>query len=112
MPSWGVQGGRFERTKGLLRGTATTVGQLCKYLEDESQTLQRRYKLHCHDCGIEYLFRAWGRNNTNINNIISRCKVFGAMSSSAAGLNEEQERELAPDVEQDRQIERPPLDPS
>jgi hypothetical protein len=108
MPSWAVQGERFERTKGLLRGTATPVGQLREYLEDESQTLQRRYKPDCHDRGIDYLFRGWGRNNTNINNIIARCKVFGAMSLSAAGLNEEQERELAPEVEEERQIERPP----
>lgn len=108
MPSWAVQGERFERTKGLLRGTATPVGQLRKYLEEESQTLQRRYNPHCHNRGIESLFRECDRSNTNISDIITRCEVFSAMSSSAAGLNEEQERELAPEVEEERQIERPP----
>jgi uncharacterized protein (DUF1697 family) len=44
MPLWAVQGERFERTKSLLSGTATTLEQVETFLEDEAQTLEVRYK--------------------------------------------------------------------
>jgi hypothetical protein len=40
--------------------------------------------------------------------ISERCRVFDDLNFASAQLREEQERELAPEIEQERQIERPP----
>ena len=37
---------------------------------------------------------------------VSRCRDFGAMGFGSAPLSEEQERELAPEIEEERQVER------
>jgi hypothetical protein len=39
--------------------------------------------------------------------IVSRCRSFEALGFGTAALSEEQERELAPEIEEERQVERP-----
>jgi hypothetical protein len=112
MPLWAVQGERFERTKTLLSGTATTLEQAESFLEDEAQTLEVRYKpLPQGDRGGELLKR-WNTTNPNIAKVVKRCQDFDAMGFGTATLSEEQERELAPEIEEEKQIERPPRLPA
>jgi hypothetical protein len=112
MPLWAVQGERFERNKDLLCGAATTFAQAEAFLEDEAQTLEARYKPHSQEEGDMVMMKTWDLNNKNITDILTRCKEFGAMNFGAASLSEEQEREMAPEIEKEIQIERPaPLKP-
>ncbi|KAF7576813.1 hypothetical protein PtrM4_010530 [Pyrenophora tritici-repentis] len=49
------------------------------------------------------------RSNPKIAEIVTRCRDFGATSHDCVPFAKEQERELAPEIEEERQIERPPL---
>jgi hypothetical protein len=46
-------------------------------------------------------------SNRNIAKIVSQCRNFEALGFGSAALSEEQERELAPEIEEERQVERP-----
>ncbi|KAF1915062.1 hypothetical protein BDU57DRAFT_539445 [Ampelomyces quisqualis] len=112
MPLWAVQGERFERNKNLLQGASTTEAQATAFLEDEAQSLEVRYKPRPQGESGMSLLQNWDLNNLNIAKIVTRCQEFEAMGFGAATLSEEQERELAPEIEEERQLERPPrLDP-
>lgn len=108
MPLWAVQGHRYETHKYLLQGAATTLSQANMFLEEEAQNLEHRYRpLSQGNRGIG-LIKDWDMTNKNICKVVQRCKDFGATAFGSAALSEEQERELAPEVEEERQIERPP----
>ena len=111
LPHWALQGERHERHKDLLCGAATTQTQAESFLEDEAQTLEARYKPRIkYDSGMRS-FKAWDLQNDNITKIVKRCQEFEAMGFGTATLSEEQERELAPEIEEEKQIDRPaPLD--
>ncbi|KAH8727578.1 hypothetical protein GQ44DRAFT_738235 [Phaeosphaeriaceae sp. PMI808] len=76
---------RNYRAADILQGANTTYEQASIFLENEGQGLE-----------------------DNISHIIERCRNFDATSFSFASLGEEQERELAPEIEDQRQVERPP----
>ncbi|KAJ4374686.1 hypothetical protein N0V86_007559 [Didymella sp. IMI 355093] len=105
MPLWAVQGHRFERQKILMRNGVSTRAQAESILEDEAQTLEVRYRPRAEDASQ---FAGWDETNENIAKIITQCQNFQATSLSLAGLSEEQERELSPEIQQERQVERPP----
>lgn len=107
MPLWAVQGERFEKRKHLLNGASTTKNQAKKFLEDEAQALETRYRPRTQDDGGSEQVSRWDLSNKNIAQIVSRCRDFEAMGFRSAALSEEQERELAPEIEQERQVERP-----
>jgi hypothetical protein len=107
MPLWAVQGERFERHKNLLCGVATTQAHAQAFLEDEAQTLEVRYKPLTQGEDSLGMLKTWDLHNANIAKIVTRCREFEAMGFGAATLSEEQERELAPEIEEERQIERP-----
>jgi hypothetical protein len=44
----------------------------------------------------------------NLKLISNRCREFGNVSLDLFGLEEEQDREMAPEVERERELERPP----
>jgi hypothetical protein len=108
MPLWAVQGERFERNKSLLHGADTTLEDAKNFLEDEAQSIQARYKPYTREDGSIGMLKNWDMNNQNIRAIVTRCREFEATGFGAATLSEEQERELAPEIEEERQIE-PPL---
>jgi hypothetical protein len=108
MPLWAVQGQRFENHKHLLNGINTTKGQAEAFLEDDAQSLETRYKPRATDDNESPQHVAWDLSNENIAKIVSRCRNFEATDFGSAALSEEQERELAPEVEEERQVERPP----
>lgn len=113
MPLWAIQGARFERNRDLLCGTATPTQQLRDFLEDEAQSLKVRYRPCFQRDWDAHLLGTSQSDNYNIALIVKRCQEFNASKLHAATLSEEQERELAPEIEEERQIERPPrLDPA
>jgi hypothetical protein len=107
LPLWAVQGRRFESQKGLLNGPGTTKDQAKGFLEDEAASLETRYKPRESDNDGSKHLQDWDMSNENIIKIVSRCRDFEAMGFGSAALSEEQERELAPEIEQERQVERP-----
>jgi hypothetical protein len=107
MPIWAAQGRRFEEHKDLLQGTKTTKEQAEKFLEAEGQSIEDRYRpLEPSTTGLAE--NGWDLENENIQAIIQRCNDFDAMKFTSESLQEEQERELAPEIEEERQVERPP----
>lgn len=109
IPLWAVQGKRFERQRQLWRSYSgqqeLTQDQASRFLEDESQTLEQRYRPSQNPTSI---LGTKSPKTKNMQRIIERCRQFGDVSLSSTQLQEEQERELAPEIEQERQIQRPP----
>ncbi|KAJ2973916.1 hypothetical protein NQ176_g6330 [Zarea fungicola] len=116
MPLWAIQGIRFERQKKVWDEAATANG-ICmsqenaeQLLEAESQSIEQRYRPIARDIdkdrtspfGDVDLERA-----ATLRAIQARCDEFGVSNFRSAALQEEQEKELAPEIEQERQIERP-----
>jgi hypothetical protein len=108
MPPWAVQGRRFEKCKHILDGVNTTKDQAKAFLEDEAHSLESRYKPTAENDAESPRLAGWDLSNKNIALIVARCRDFEAMGFESAELSEEQERELTPENEEERQIERPP----
>ncbi|KAF2009480.1 hypothetical protein BU24DRAFT_473639 [Aaosphaeria arxii CBS 175.79] len=107
MPLWAVQGHRYESHKHLFKGAETTLADAKAFLEDEAQTIQERYQPRTREQASNKLTEDWDTSDETVMKIITRCRDFEAMGFSAAALSEEQERELAPEIEEERQVERP-----
>lgn len=116
IPLWAAQGRRFE-DQSRLWDAARSQGELGlskeqaeTFLEQEAQTLDDRYRPHLASEAPQ--LAVWDEENENINQILHRCHKFENRSFNSAVLQEEQERELSPEIEQERQIERPaPAEP-
>lgn len=105
MPLWAAQGQRFKHQNTIWAearsddGQGISKEQAEEFLEDEARTLDQRY-----------------RPSLQAETVLSgppdligqRCSEFGNLHLAAANLQEEQERELAPEIEQERQVQRPP----
>ena len=119
IPLWATQGIRHQRRHIAYsessndRGKGATLEIAKLLLEAEAQTLQDRYGfggrrseeqvlLH----GVEEV--ALLKRETQVEAIRAKCREFGLTSLNNATLREEQERELSPENEQERQVERPP----
>ncbi|TVY25882.1 hypothetical protein LHYA1_G005662 [Lachnellula hyalina] len=110
MPLWAAQGRRFEQQREIWAEARTDNGitlskaQAEKFLEDESRTLDARYRPRS---GTNTVFSEQESENANLNLIMERCREFKDLDLNSATLQEEQERELSPEIEQERQIEKP-----
>ncbi|ROW09287.1 hypothetical protein VPNG_05843 [Cytospora leucostoma] len=110
MPLWAAQGERFERQRLLWDEARTDTGiemtaeQAAKFLEVEAQTLEQRYRPK------PVVGPRTDREATTdrLRQIQARCEDVGSTHVNEATLQEEQERELSPEIEQERQLERPP----
>lgn len=105
MPLWAVQGARFLSQEHLMSGANTTREQAAKFLEPEAQSLEARYKPRANDPFAQ--LNDWDMNNPHVQEIVQRCREYNAMGFSSAELDEEQERELAPEKEEERHVEHP-----
>jgi hypothetical protein len=106
MPIWATQGRRFENHKNLLHGARTTIGEAKQFLEDEAQSIDQLYRPRLQDrSGAQ--FEGWDTSKVSIQRIVNRCQEFDTMNFNAANLQEEQERELAHQIEEERQKELP-----
>jgi hypothetical protein len=75
-------------------------------MEDEAQSLDRRYRPHQANSDI---FSMISRMDPHAANAFeSRCVEFGLGELGDSSFDEEQERELSPELEQERQVMRPP----
>lgn len=110
MSLWAAQGRRFDRHKGLWREAGNgdarlmTASQAARFLEDESPSLEQRYRPQFRAAGA----RAEHANGEREQQISQRWKEIDSLQIDQATLQEEQERELAPEIEEERQTERPP----
>lgn len=111
MPLWEAQGQRFEQQRLLwdeartATGIDMTASQAERFLEEEAQTLEQRYRPRPPSEDT----RSNGESTTErLCQIKERCKEVGNTNLNEATLQEEQERELSPETEQERQLERPP----
>jgi hypothetical protein len=75
-----------------------------RFLESEAQSLEDRYRPKHSQSIVEEMGQS---TNPRIKQIILRCSEFNHLQFNASALQEEQERELSPEIEQERQVERP-----
>ncbi|OJJ65727.1 hypothetical protein ASPBRDRAFT_79658 [Aspergillus brasiliensis CBS 101740] len=115
IPLWAVQGNRYQaqaRQWLVLRQdgqTSISTSQAEGFLEPESQSLEQRYSPGCNNV---LSLSSQCPDDADSRRILDRCREFATMKFSAAQLQEEQERELAPEIEQERQVQRPaPAEP-
>ncbi|KAE8371457.1 hypothetical protein BDV26DRAFT_298782 [Aspergillus bertholletiae] len=111
MPLWAVQGERFAYQSQLWRsidrdGTQTmSVDQAHAFLEPESESLEYRYRPK--QARIPFISSRLEQDET-VDLIRTRCQQFDNLDFTSTQLQEEQERELAPEIEQEWQTQRPP----
>lgn len=111
MPLWATQGERFYRQSQLWAETGSrevvdlSRKQAEKFLEDEAQSLDQKYRPAS---AYKTATSRPPEQDENLKLIAERCSQFTDLHHAAASLREEQERELAPEIEQERQIQRPP----
>lgn len=116
MALWAIQGARFERQKDIWGQITDTeprqlsLEQANKLLEKEAQSLEDRYSPHSTGRTTFHLFSS--STSCAMSDIQERCKEFNCLDVQQSTLLEEQERELSPETEQERQVQRPhPADP-
>ncbi|KAK0247652.1 hypothetical protein LTS09_017198 [Friedmanniomyces endolithicus] len=108
MPLWAAQGVRFDRQDRLWKQaqnqgrTILSQEQAAAFLEDEAQSLEDRYRP---STGLTTSLFAWAERD--VKGIEQRCREFESLSFNSTTLQEEQERELSPEIEQERQVQRP-----
>ncbi|UNI16722.1 hypothetical protein JDV02_003134 [Purpureocillium takamizusanense] len=114
MPLWATQGRTFARNKVLWEriefgdGGPLLHGNIAKaFLEDEAQSLEVRYRPN--HTGFQHTSEDFDfpADQAILDQVVERCELYGEMELSSSRLREEQERELAPEIEQERQLERP-----
>lgn len=107
IPLWAMQGSRFVRQAEIWQDALVQRGciESARLLEDEAQTIEQRYRPHAE--------RATVPNRLDFNHpmqrrIAAHYQQFDGLHLSCSTLHEEQERELSPEAEQERQVQRPP----
>ena len=104
---WATQGQRHAKHQRLWN-TFTAgenplkASQAEQFLEDEAQTILQRYRPQAPREGKVL------PTLDPLDPISERLRDFGVVRCDAAALHEEQERELAPEIETEREQERPP----
>ncbi|KAI6562299.1 hypothetical protein MCOR09_007842 [Pyricularia oryzae] len=112
IPLWAVQGRRFGHQKhlwdqsqnGNLNVTSMSPQQAIKFQEEEARIIEDLYKpgeRQSNPCCAD------ASSHKGAASIVKHCAQFGQVNFDSAVLQEEQERELAPEIEQERQVERP-----
>jgi hypothetical protein len=116
IPFWAVQGARYQRQKAIWTEATSPSGivmssrQAERFLENEAQTLERRYRPTASNIPEQcphHLFSDL-EENPDLAAIWKRCEQFDSTQIQSSELQEEQERELSNEKEQQRQVERPP----
>jgi len=111
-PLWAVQGKRYVHHQALWDvvttsgKTSLTKSHAKKFLEEEAQSIEQRYKPKFDD-GNSIIQTLSASANPNLRSIAERCRAFDNLQFNSTTLQEEQERELSPEIEQERQVERP-----
>ncbi|GAM88641.1 hypothetical protein ANO11243_066750 [Dothideomycetidae sp. 11243] len=112
IPLWAVQGERFEHQKTIWNKCRSdnritmTSERAEEFLEPEAQTIDKRYRPAA--SVTQKLIEEPAETTPDVAAIRARCAAFTTGNTLPAALQEEQERELAPETEQERHNERPP----
>lgn len=119
IPLWAIQGMRYQRrhiawaklSTGEGKDTAPQIAN--SLLEVEAQSLQDRYGFGGRRSKEQVLLhngqeKSLSKRKTQLEAIRAKCREFELTSFNSATFREEQERELSPENEQERQVERPP----
>lgn len=128
VPLWATQGIRHQKQEVIwqrsiaggnkkLKNMDTT--ELDRYLEDEAQTLRQRYAPKRGASQNEH-FELKELNDPDLHPrrdqlclIREKCRERNMISLESAALQEEQERELSPELERETQVQRPhPKEPA
>jgi hypothetical protein len=106
MPLWKVQGQRYLRHRRVWKAglQGTNAGKL---LEKECQEIELRYRPHFVDQSALDACQEIASDPDSFK-LEERCRQFGQTNLELTGLQEEQERELAPEIEQEVERQRPP----
>jgi hypothetical protein len=110
MPLWTVQGERFVRQeqvwKGILKDGETSLSKVHaeKLLDEEAQSIDHRYRPRKNVDHPDQLAKS---SNVDLKQISHRCRDFNGLSFNSSTLQEEQERELSPETEQEREVPKP-----
>ncbi|KAK4101180.1 hypothetical protein N658DRAFT_516062 [Parathielavia hyrcaniae] len=122
IPLWAAQGIRHQQQETVWERVAKdgklSAQHVQDYLEDEPQSLEQRYLPESETSGsvksqsltskLKAATDLTSRQN-QVLQIQAKCVEAGLANLDAMGsLQEEQERELAPEVEREREVERPP----
>lgn len=122
IPLWAVQGFRHQRQEAIWNkkiadepSLALESHDLEGYFEDEAMSVEKRYLPSNQAPGLDFDSQSANYisdRQEQVDQIKEKCERFQIASFSSAALSEEQERELAPEVEQERQTENPnPMQP-
>lgn len=110
MPLWTVQGRRFVRQekiwKEISKDGVTSLSKLQaeKLLDEEAQSIDHRYR----PCNVESHPARLARSmDKDLRSISKCCREFDGLSFNASTLQEEQERELSPETEAEREVPKP-----
>lgn len=110
IPIWATQGRCFVRQTKLWGEAQADDGLRMdqnlaeKFLEDEAKSIATRYRPVSSASGA-----AVSQDTDQMLHMIAeRCREFESTNIRSRTLQEEQERELAPEVEEEREVERPP----
>jgi hypothetical protein len=116
IPMWAAQGQRFEKQRTIWESVTTINGihlppkKAEEFLEAEAQCLDCRYRPR--DIKEQPMQLSNYEENPRLEAIWKRCLEYGNIHLHSSVLWEEQERELSPEIQQERQIERPgPIEP-
>ncbi|KAI3342590.1 hypothetical protein F4824DRAFT_113897 [Ustulina deusta] len=112
IPLWAVQGDRFLRQEELWKSvqakgvTSMSNAHAEQFLEDEAQSINARYcPRPAEAISVANMLHS---ESLRIEEIKERCDEFGDLNFNSSTLEEEQERELSPEIERERQVQRPP----
>lgn len=111
MPLWTVQGERFYRQNKLWQEacknecTSLSKEHAEKFQEKEAQSLDDRFRPRQGQSQAPFLTNT---SDPDLRRIAERCKQFDGLQFNGSTLQEEQERELSPEIEQERQVQKVP----
>lgn len=111
MPLWAVQGERFFLQDKLWQQirqdghTLLSKEHAEKFQEKEAQSLDDRFRPRQTQSQPLHLVNA---SDADLHRIAERCQQFDGLQLNSRTLQEEQERELSPEIEQERQVQRAP----
>ncbi|KAJ4244210.1 hypothetical protein NW762_014592 [Fusarium torreyae] len=112
VPLWLRQGLRFTEQQArwevlkIQTGGASRLEYVKQFMEDEAQSLDKRYRPHQANSDIFSMIKRIDPHTTTA--FESRCVEFGLDELQDSSINEEQERELSPELEQELQAVMPP----
>ena len=110
MPLWTVQGERFVRHEkiwtSIKKDGVTSLSKVHaeKFLDEEAQSIDHRYRPRKAESQPTHFANS---EDENLRLISNRCHEFDGLSFNASTLEEEQERELSPETEAEREAPKP-----